>query len=73
MENNVTMSTGLVTVGVRLGTIEQDVKEVNTIVQCKPINLSNYLKKKRSSIIQNKRLNNLILKVILKIEIRKII
>lgn len=46
MENNVTMSTGLVTVGVRLGTIEQDVKEVNTIVQCKPINLSNYLKKK---------------------------
>lgn len=46
MENNVTMSTGLVTVGVRLGTIVQDVKEVNTIVQCKPINLSNYLKKK---------------------------
>lgn len=58
MENNVTMSTGLVAMGVRLGFVKLGVKEVGTKSQCTAIHLRNKLIDLRLLVILSQRKSN---------------
>lgn len=58
MENNVTMSTGLVAMGVRLGFIKLGVNKVGTKSQWTAIHLRNKLIDLRFLVILSQRKNN---------------